>query len=230
MKITQQSEAIVLWEMKYSESSKILKILTRELGKISVMAKGAMKANSRFVTYSQPYTHMLCKFSQGRNFYYMDPIEMISSNYGLRKDYNSIVLAGFIAELIDKSFLEGEISALIFDMLSKTFRLMSQNNNVENLVLAFCLKYISYLGYRPKLKIIDENEIYFSDIEGGITDTYGVKLSKQDVDFLSILLYRPLDEADLEYDKKRTIFLIYTLTDYIKYNLEIHEFNSLKIL
>lgn len=225
-----ETEVIILSEIKYSESSKILKAFTRELGKITIMAKGALRPKSKLVTFSQPHCHFNSLMSKGQSFYYMDPIEIIDSNFGLRKDYTSIVLAGYISELVDKSFLEGEVSRNIFDLISKTLKLMSVNQNIEALCLAFCLKYISFLGYRPNLKIENHDEIYFSNNDGGITDLGGIKLSSNDVYYLYNLLYTSLDTIESRYDKNRTIFLINVLADYIKFNLEIHEFNSLKIL
>lgn len=230
MKNSIETEIIVLSEIRYSESSKILRCFTRESGKVNVMAKGALKHNSKLVTFSQPYCHFLSNLSQGKNLYYIDPIKIIDSNFGLRKNYNSIILAGFISELVDKSFLEGEISQLIFDLIAKTLKLMSKNSNVELLALAFALKYVSFLGYRPKLKIIDEFEIYFSNSEGGITNKSGTRLKSQDVYYLNNLLYTSLDEIEFEYEKTDIIFLINILAEYIKYNLDISEFNSLKIL
>ncbi|MBL7575182.1 DNA replication and repair protein RecO [Peptoniphilus asaccharolyticus DSM 20463] len=228
MKPAITTEAVILSETKYSESSKILRAYTREIGKVSIMAKGALRPKSKLVTFSQPHCHFLCKLTQGKNFYYIEPINIIDSNFSLRREYNTIVLAGFISEMVDKSFLEGETNKTIFDLIVKTLKLMNQNKNVEALVLAFSLKYISYMGYRPNLKEVDE--AYFSNHEGGVTNLGGVALNIEDIYYLKKLLYTSLDEIVFEYDKSRTLFLLNLVADYIKYNLEIHEFNSLKIL
>lgn len=228
MKNSITTEVIILSETKYSESSKILRAYTKEIGKVSIMAKGALRPKSNLVSFSQPYCHFLCNLSQGKNFYYIEPIKIIDSNFFLRRDYTTIVLAGYISEMVEKSFLEGETNKTVFDLIVKTLRLMNGNKNVEALVLAFSLKYISYMGYRPNLKEVENP--YFSNYDGGVTNKGGTILRIEDVYYLKKLLYTSLDELVFDYDLTRTIFLLNLIADYIKYNLEIHEFNSLKIL
>ena len=104
MKNSITTEAIILSETRYSESSKILRAYTKEIGKVSIMAKGALRPKSKLVTFSQPHCHFLCNLSQGKNFYYIEPIKIIDSNFFLRRDYTTIVLAGYISEMVEKSF------------------------------------------------------------------------------------------------------------------------------
>ena len=44
-------EGIVVSETPYSESSKIINIITKEMGLIGVMAKGANKLKSKLISY-----------------------------------------------------------------------------------------------------------------------------------------------------------------------------------
>ena len=48
-----KTKGVVLAETNYSETDKILTILTYNLGKISCIAKGARRIQSRFLAYSQ---------------------------------------------------------------------------------------------------------------------------------------------------------------------------------
>ena len=48
------TEAIVLRTIDYSETSRIVTLFTRELGKTGIMAKGARAAKSRFGSTLQP--------------------------------------------------------------------------------------------------------------------------------------------------------------------------------
>lgn len=50
-----KSEGIVLRTTDYGETNKIVTLLTREHGKIGVMARGAKKSNSRLSAISQPF-------------------------------------------------------------------------------------------------------------------------------------------------------------------------------
>lgn len=50
-------EGIVLRTNDYGETNKIVTLLTREHGKIGVMARGAKKPNSRLSAVSQPFLY-----------------------------------------------------------------------------------------------------------------------------------------------------------------------------
>ena len=67
-------------------------------------------------------------------------------------------------------------------MIVKTLRLMNGNKNVEALVLAFSLKYISYMGYRPNLKEVENP--FFSNYDGGVTNKGGTILRIEDIYYL----------------------------------------------
>ncbi|HEY4544430.1 MAG TPA: recombination protein O N-terminal domain-containing protein, partial [Tissierellaceae bacterium] len=49
-----QAKGIVLNEIRFQETSKILNIYTLELGKINVMAKGAYRPKSKIIAQTQP--------------------------------------------------------------------------------------------------------------------------------------------------------------------------------
>lgn len=50
-------EGIVLRTNDYGETNKIITLLTREHGKIGVLARGAKKPNSRLSAISQPFLY-----------------------------------------------------------------------------------------------------------------------------------------------------------------------------
>ncbi|MGE0992705.1 DNA repair protein RecO, partial [Bacillus sp. GMa5/2] len=53
----QKVEGIVIRTTDYGETNKIVTIFSRELGKISAMARGAKKPKSRLASVSQLMTH-----------------------------------------------------------------------------------------------------------------------------------------------------------------------------
>ncbi len=61
------SESIVLHSRRYSDTSRIVTIFTRDLGKVTVVAKGARSPKSPFGSSLEPLGHIRATFYHGRN-------------------------------------------------------------------------------------------------------------------------------------------------------------------
>ena len=102
-------EGIVIYERKHGESSKILKIFTKELGNISIMAKGSCSPKSSILSLSQVFVEGLYLFRPGRNFYYIKSGRLINSAIILSSYPNahnlSVYLSLFLVNTPFKTFL-----------------------------------------------------------------------------------------------------------------------------
>lgn len=224
---------IVLNEQKYGESSKIIRVLTRDYGKISIMVKGALRASSPYVSVSSKFAYSKALLSKGKSFYYIKYANLIDSNYKIRNNFFSIIYASYLLELLERSLLEDYVNKKIFDLTIKTIELLCLGKNQANIILAYNLKFISFLGYRPKLK--SDNYNIFSISDGGINgddglDSLSYKLNDKEVYILNNYLLSPLDKLDLNVEKNSLKKLENIILEYIKYNLEIDNFNSLSLI
>ena len=64
---TYRAEAIVLKTIDFGETDRILTLLTRHFGKVSVVAKGIRKPTSRLAGHAEPLTHATYQLARGRN-------------------------------------------------------------------------------------------------------------------------------------------------------------------
>ena len=62
-------KGIVVKEMRFSESGKIIKLFTRDMGLISVMEKGALNVKSPFRTLCMLYSEINIKLFKRKNFF-----------------------------------------------------------------------------------------------------------------------------------------------------------------
>ncbi|MDR7870168.1 MAG: DNA repair protein RecO [Tissierellaceae bacterium] len=237
-----KTEGIVLKDTKYQETSKILIIYTKSLGKISVMAKGANRPKSKLIANSQPFSYNEFQFSQGRNFYYINAADIIDSFYDIRENMESMVYGFYILELVEKSVPDEEANDKIFLLLVKTLKILSElKDNYLRLIVAFELKYISFLGYRPYLNGCvmcgngESSGYKFSNVEGGIictncyTKDLTAKILNSDVyDSMVKLLYAQLDELDNLNISDEILYRLHDILEgYILYNIDRKSFNSL---
>lgn len=243
--MTVKTEGIVLREMRFKETSKILTILTRNHGKIHAMARGAYKPKSQLIGSTQTFSYNNYVLFKGKNFYYINQADIIDSFYSIREDINRVLFGSYLLELADLSILEGEDNEKLFLLLRKGLNVLSGlENDFIKFILAYELKYISFLGYKPMISrcVIcgrtDFNKFKFSIDKGGIvcSNCYSLESRVENMDIsmykaLKVLLFAPLDKLYSVKISKKTMFKLHVImVKYILYNIDRDHFNSLNIL
>ncbi|MGO1579905.1 MAG: DNA repair protein RecO [Peptoniphilaceae bacterium] len=229
-----RSEIIVLSEQKYKETSKILRVFSREMGKLNILAKGSLNPKSPLIAISSIFSNSEAYISKGKSFYYISSGKILNSNYNIRKNYDSLIMGSYLLELVDKVFLEGDVNKKIFDLLKKTLLLLPTTKSVYSLIIAFELKFLTFLGYRPNLDSGNKKK-YFSIVEGKFLEEHNnnlltYKISEKNIYYLNKLLYTSLDKIEDELDQSELLYIQNIVLHYIKYNLDIENFNSLLLL
>lgn len=240
-----KTEGILLSEIRFKDTSKILNIYTKDLGKIPVMAKGAYKANSKLMASTQVFSYSEYILKKGQTFYYLNQGNIIEPFYNMRENIERFVYASYVLELIEKSSPEGEKNLRLFLLLEKSLKVLSDlNDGFLKFIVAFQLKFISFIGYKPYLNacvICDgklKDSLRWSSREGGVIcsdcflkDMSSVYISNEMYRAMVELLYIPFEKLEelvvsLEALKK----LQAILEKYILYNIDREEFNSLKMI
>ena len=130
-------KAIVLAEATYGEGSKMLTALSDEFGRISIAAKGAKSAKSRFLAASQQFCYSSMELSTGRNgIYTLCEADLINSFYGLRENVDALFLASDIASAVLKVSREEDRDEELLRLTLNTFYFLAQTENAERLTLA----------------------------------------------------------------------------------------------
>lgn len=240
-----RTEGIVLSEMRYKDTSKILKIYTKKYGKISVMARGAYKPKSILIASTQPFSHNEYLLHKGRAFYYLNQASLIEPFYNIREKVERFLYGSYLMELVDKSTPEEEASEKLFLLLAKALEVLANmEEGFNKFSIAFGLKHISFLGYRPNLGSCshcgrkDLVRMRFSHPEGGIIcqDCFSVDPKARFLDpamyeAMEALIFTPLDQLDkLKIEDKTLIGLEELVEEYILHSIDRKEFNSLKML
>lgn len=239
-----KTEGVVLSETRFRDTSKILTIYTRELGKVSVMAQGAYRPKSKLLASTQPFSYNEFQFSKGKNFYYINQVDIIDTFYNIRNQMERIVFGFFLLELLDKSIVEEEKNEKIFSLLIKGLSILStMDKDYLKFIISYELKYISFLGYRPEIsRCVNCNskssKMSFSKTQGGLLcnncdylEKEKTSMTRSEIDAMNKLLYTSLDNLDEQQINKSILSRIQDLImDYILYNIDIREFKSLKLL
>ncbi|WFA09557.1 DNA repair protein RecO [Tissierella sp. Yu-01] len=240
-----KTEGIVIGETRYKDTSKIINLYTRKLGKISVMAQGAIKPKSQLLATTQPFSYSEFQLRKGRNFYYILQADLLNSFYPIRDNMERIGYGFYMLELLNKSTPDEEENEKLFLLLKKGLEVLSSlDKEFLKFIVAYELKYISFLGYRPYIDrcVVCNEELKenmkFSKNLGGVlcpkcftNDITSYKINKSFIYSLSDLLYAPLEELDSKAINDQLLKYIHdVLVDYILFNIDRKEFKSINLI
>lgn len=240
-----KSEGIVLKEVKFEDTNKILTIFSRKYGKIHAMSRGVLKPRSPLLASSQVFAYSDYTFFKGKSFYHVNQGDIIDAFYDIRENMNRLLYASYLLELVDSSIVEEEPNDRLFKLLVKGLSVLSNmDSDFLKFVISFEIKYISFIGYRPCLdkcvlcgNKINDN-IRFSKRHGGVIckSCFGIESHSEHISimmlkYLQILLFTSLDDLDNLKIPEDIMFKLQDLmVKYILTCLEKDKFRTLEFI
>ncbi len=240
-----KDEAIILRKTKFSNSSLILQLYSKDNGKISVLVKGARSSKSKIGSKIDTLNHVEFIFYKkaGRDIQLATEINLIEHYPKIKEDLEKIKYASSICELIMKLIPEHEASERIYKGTIKMLNHFDNSKDSENLLFAkYIVFFIKETGFElsfekcsicnKELKNETPNAFSYSDgiICGECNEDK--MLTYQ----LSVELYNLFEcltkKNNIGYYKKENIEnLIFILEKFLIYhNSEFNGLKSLKIL
>jgi len=170
--------AIILGALRYGDTSKIVRLATRDLGIRSALAKGALRPRSRFGAslqlLSEGVAHLYLKDT--RDLQTLAAFDLTSLRAGLAVDLPRFAAAAAIGEVAWR-FSPAEAHPDSFDLLSGALTMLetAPSEAVEVLGLRMLWRLVSVLGFAPALHrcardgtaLSPEAPLRFSAAEGG---------------------------------------------------------------
>jgi DNA repair protein RecO (recombination protein O) len=113
-----QTDAVVLHTFSYLESSRILRIATRDAGVVSVLAKGARRSSRRFGTAVDLFAEGQAQFyaKPGRELHTLAGFDVVRSRPALATDLGRFTAAAAVAELVLR-FARDDAEPELFEVL-----------------------------------------------------------------------------------------------------------------
>ena len=142
-------EGIVVNERAYGETRKIINLVTKEYGLISLIAKGAksLKSDLRTSTTKLTYGYFHTNYKENK-LSTLISVDIIDNFKNIKKDINKISYATFILDLTEqviKQNNDSNILKICIDALEKI------NEDYDSMIITNILelKYLDYLGVMP---------------------------------------------------------------------------------
>jgi DNA repair protein RecO (recombination protein O) len=148
------TNAIVLKRIPYGDTSVICRMFTEDMGKISILAKGAWRPKNATGPLLEPINHIHIQFynKNTRDIQILKDAGFIQQFPSLRNSLGRIILAFAIVEIIDKSTLESNPYPILYRLGWRALDKLNDKNQNQWVVFAFFLYQLSLrLGFMPNL-------------------------------------------------------------------------------
>lgn len=143
---------LVLKSVAYREADKLVTLLSRDAGKLSLVARGVQKPKSRFSALVEPLTLGRFLLAGGKSLHTLVQGEIVKPYSGLKNDITRLSYAQYFCELCDAVLPEHEPSPEVFQLLLVALESLEQDLVPEQTARCFELNLLDLLGYRPALE------------------------------------------------------------------------------
>lgn len=148
---TYSTEAIILRRTDSGEADRVLTLMTPEVGKVRVIAKGARKITSRKAGHIDLFMRSQLLLAQGHSFDIVTQADVIDAHRELREDVLRMSYAHYLGELTDQFAQEGQEDTGLYHLLVFGLNRLSSTNDARLVVRQFELQLLAASGYKPEL-------------------------------------------------------------------------------
>lgn len=170
-----KTEVFVLKTFPYSDSSLIVRFFSKDIGRQSFIAKGIKKSKKSISAIYEPFSHLdiTIYIKESSDLATLKEAHLINSYYFIRESLETLSLASFLFEVVDKASFSSSDNILLFNVISNYMKNLEQNAK-PIFWTEFCLfKIIGVLGFLPNIsscgecgKINEQKKFYLNIFEG----------------------------------------------------------------
>ncbi|MGH7822330.1 MAG: DNA repair protein RecO [Candidatus Binatia bacterium] len=140
----------------HGESDKIITLLTRDFGKLTGIAKGALRSRRRFVASLEPFTHVRLGFRSRAHgeLCFIESADIVRAARKLTFDLDRYAYSTYVVDLTD-SLVEGrEADAATFDLVEEALALIDGCPSLPapEWLRAFEIRLLALAGLEPRLE------------------------------------------------------------------------------
>jgi DNA repair protein RecO (recombination protein O) len=147
------TDAVLLRSVDYGESDRIVTLLTREFGKVALIARGARRSKKRFAASLEPFLLVSAEVALGRGEVgRLSQAQITRAFPKILSDLERMSLAGAALELVRGTAPVRAADARVFSATVGMLEAFDQAEVARNeMLLAFALRLIATLGFAPRL-------------------------------------------------------------------------------
>jgi DNA repair protein RecO (recombination protein O) len=155
---TKHSSAIILNRSDYRESDSLITVYTKDFGKLSLVARGTKKIQSKLAGHLEPISLADILIIKGRGFDYIGSALTQNAFLKLKDNLNKLYYAGQAFNWFNRLVKDDQPDERLFFLLSYWLEVLDNyspaeftKENGELFFIFFALKLLAELGYRPEM-------------------------------------------------------------------------------
>jgi DNA repair protein RecO (recombination protein O) len=173
---TYLTEGVILRRVDYGEADRVLTVLTREHGKIGVIARGVRKSGSRLAAQTDLFAHSRMQLARGRGELEVLTQAETVGHSGQLADARRAACAAVCAELADRVLESNHPDEETFELVAEALSDCTDPSRDPRAALVWLTRrMIDRLGYAPQLHdcascsmALTETSAWFSAVAGGL--------------------------------------------------------------
>ncbi len=122
-------------------------LLTREQGKLRVVAKGARRPGGRFAAL-EPLVEVQAAVHPGKSLYTLTQANIVTSHRAVREQLEQLAYGLFMAELVDLFTVDAEVRPTSYDLLSQALTHLEQDKP-DTVLAYFAVQLLRQMGLLP---------------------------------------------------------------------------------
>ena len=147
------TNAIVLNYRKFSDTSLICNLYSKDYGKFSIIAKGARSLKNPHGAILQPlnYIDIVYYYKEKRSMQLLKEATIKKKYYNISENYEKMIYALTIVDIVNFSSYNDSPCHIIFRLITKSLDYFnsSQLSDLDYYYLFFNIQLLIYLGYHP---------------------------------------------------------------------------------
>ena len=143
---------IVLRVAAHNESDKLVYLYSRERGRVTGLAKGALNSSRRFVNKLEEFSLLQMGYRPprgGSGLLLLTDADLLRSHLTLRQHYHRYVTAMYLCELVLRSTREEDPDPGLFGLLRWALGSLDEGAGALRTAALFHLLLLTHSGYRP---------------------------------------------------------------------------------
>ncbi len=150
MRETVNTAGMILRTADYAEYDRRMVVLTSEMGRITVFARGVRRQGSRHMAATEPLVFGGFKLFEGKSAYNLQDVEIVNYFEKIRSDMENMCYASYFADLTEHVTRENNDESEILKLLYRSLQALMTSSIDNRLVRSvFELKLVQLQGLYP---------------------------------------------------------------------------------
>lgn len=162
----------------YGETSLLADVLTRDFGRISILARGLRKPKSKMAGVLMPFVPLLLSYGTGRGgLNYLSHAEHQQSTFDLSLQGKALFCGYYINELLTHFLHQSDPHPEVFELYQQSLLALQHGDNVESCLRCFEVSLLELVGYGLDLRfdsqthqLVEADRKYHFSVEQGATE------------------------------------------------------------